>query len=181
MCASKIDMLNKFSMIFSNANITAHIKRMLSCSTDKDGQEFLRGVDTIGDVQISSDGFCVLAIKSEKEHQAEFQGNNLYEVNGKVIVYQENTGSVFDSVSRVFPKKPPIFTITISPKLLIQVLRNFDLDGYTGVEFHFWDEKSPFEMAGFEAGSENSKVYALIMPMHSSGEFDISWIKNIKS
>jgi hypothetical protein len=156
------------------------LRRMTSATSYND-QRDSDGVLTSGSVQIATNGFMALAIKSDAPFPEEIQGLNVIETEGRICAYEKvESALLFPDFRKFIPTQDPVFEIMVDPRLLTTLLRA--AEETQSVRLRFYGEREQFEIIGdHDDEHDSSNIYAVLMPMVSNHHNDAlpKWLDDI--
>lgn len=162
----KIGPLDKHSEMIVTKEQVKTINKLNKITSEDSGRS-IEGMFTKGNVQIASNGWSILAIKSENPMSDELQGLKVIDTEGRIVLHKDYPGEMsFPNIFPILPIGNPVFEIRVDPRWLIPLLNAVE-DGYHGVTLRFFGDKKPFEIIGHQGNEE--KGYALLMPMFQDG------------
>lgn len=136
----------------------------LSAVTSHDDGRVIEGILTKRDIQVATNGFIFLAIKSPDALPTDIQGVNVIDTEGRIAkIEADPRARSFPDVTAIFPTAEPILELAINPRWLIQMLNVVKNNRF--VLMRFFGDKLPIEIIGRNDFAENeNNVFAVIMP-----------------
>jgi len=153
--------------------------RWLLKAADKDAdgtRAVLTGASIEHQAMVATDGFRLQAIETPYYARVELEGTvarfDDLQASSETVTPTPIEGQ-FPDYHVIMPKGEPVFEIALDGKLLREALEGMKGGVFGKVTLRFYGPTQPVEVFG--QANDESRVYALIMPMHPGHENGEPW------